>query len=97
MFYSNFSTNPSIISNFDSTIIGDILAQRQLAIELHPGKLKTPILLLHALAARGKVALRLGAPPVFHVPIGAHVPALIVETVRDFVADDHANCAVVEA
>ena len=86
-----------IIGDGKAAEIGDVLAQRELAVDRQAGQRLEPVEFVHELL-RARLELggvRLG-PPVGEVAIGVVEPAPVIEAVRDLVADDHADAAVVD-
>ena len=78
--------------------VGDVLAQRELAVDLDVVDDRVLRVLvddaLRALFERLRILLR---PPVLQVTVGVELAALVVERVRQFVADGAARVAVVRS
>ena len=71
--------------------------ETSLPMTLSPGSTsKADELVDDALAARLEVLEVGGRPPVLQVPLQVELRALVVEAVRDLVADDRADGAVVD-
>jgi hypothetical protein len=88
------------VGQFRATVVGSVLAQRQAAIELH-----VALRILHAdeagilISGAGSALLKglavFRSPPIFEIAIGVEFASLVVEAVRQFVSDYHADAAVV--
>ena len=73
-----------------STVVGGVLAQGQLAVELQiVHRHEAAVLVLGALGALFELLLVVGRPPVAQVAVRVELTALVVEAVGQFVAD---NC-----
>ena len=85
-----------VVGGGEAGEIGDILAQRQLAVEVETGEGLVGVVLadqrLAGLAEMGEVR---GGPPVAQPPLGVELGAEIVEAVADLVADHRADRAVI--
>src|SRR5207249_5596626 len=74
--------------------VGDVLAERELAVHFHSGQRLVAVELLDDFL-RTRLELRgiLRRPPVREVALRVVVAALVVEAGRDLVADDRADSA----
>ena len=81
----------------DAAVVGRVLAERQLAVEMRIAG--DDVLRVLVGDARGALFVRLRVafgPPVAQVALAVELAALIVEAVRQLVADDGARAAVVD-
>ncbi len=77
--------------------VGDILAERQRALDVDAGeRLVRVVLLDQTVGARGEGGGVGRRPPVAQRPLGVVLPPLVVEAVADLVADDDADRAVID-
>src|SRR5947208_9255558 len=87
---------PGVVGHREARDVGDVLAQRLVAVDVDVGERAVGVELRDETLARGlevrEVAL---GPPVLQPPAGVEQRTLIVEAVADLVADDGAGGAVV--
>src|SRR5205814_7013357 len=84
------------ISDFKAAEIAEVLAERQLSLDVDTGDRLVAVILLDEDGRAAGVGLRAGGgPPVTELADRVVEPALIVEAVADFVADGRADVAVV--
>ena len=79
-----------------AAIVGRVLAERQFSIDVNiVDRLERRVLLNETLGAFFELLGVLRGPPVLQIAFWIELPALIVETVRQLVADDGSDGAVV--
>src|SRR6185436_11953859 len=89
----------SIVGNVESAEVGDVLPQRQIAIDLlgQAGRRGVAVVLRYQFAGQrletGGIFLR---PPLLEIARGSKARALVVIAVRELVADGRADGAVVQ-
>ena len=77
--------------------VGDVFAERQLAVDFEARQcFVRAVLIDDLLRARLKLFCVFVRPPFVQVAVGVILSPLVVVAVRDFVADDHADRAVVD-
>src|SRR5947209_10419672 len=80
-----------------TTIIGGVLAQRQLAVEMYTrNRLESRILVRYTSCALLKLLRIDRGPPVAQIALCIEVAPLIVESVRQLVTDHHPDTAIVD-
>ena len=84
------------VGNGQAAEVGQVLPHRQLAVDVRriEGREGIKLLAHHGGAGRKPFAVFLG-PPVAQVALGVVLPALVIEPVGHFVANDGADAAVV--
>ena len=83
--------------DLEAAEVGDVLAERQLAVDVEIVDRHVRIELLDELGgARIEVLAILAGPPVAKIALGVEAAALIVEAVQHLVADHGADAAVVQ-
>ena len=82
----------------EAAVVGDVLALRHLAVDVQADvvELVGRVLVDDALGALAERLHRHVVPPLLEVAVAVELAALVVEAVRDLVADDDADAAVVE-
>jgi site-specific DNA recombinase len=86
-----------VVGDGEARDVGDVLAQRQFAIDVRAGKRLVGTVLRHNLIGIDLEALHvLGGPPVGELAGRIILAALIIEMVRDLVADHRADRTVVD-
>src|SRR5271156_2544489 len=88
------------IRQLQSSVVGRIFTQRQLAIELNVALVvlhrnKTRILVGRAIGALLKFLGVLRRPPVAEIALRIVLPALVVEAVREFMSNHHPDAAII--
>ena len=84
------------IGNLESADVGDVFPLGELAVDVLPGqRLVGGVLVDDRLGAFVVGLGRGGRPPIAQVTDGVVLPALVVETMSHFVADDRADAAIV--
>src|SRR5450755_4245122 len=77
--------------------VGDVLAQRELAVQLQLiDRDVSAVLLLDAGSALAVAGCIVGLPPVAQISLRVILAPAIVEAMRDLVPDHHADAAVVD-
>ncbi len=88
---------PRVPRHDQAAEVGDVLAQRQLAVDVNGVDGDELVELIHhPLRLRGVVLGIRRGPPVVQVALAVELPALVVESVRHLVPDHGAHRAVVE-
>ena len=100
LFQTGFGSGLTVgpVGLLDAAVVRNVLPLRVDAVQLQ-ADLGRRVVAVLADDARGLVQellLGLGLPPVPEVAVGVVLPALVVEAVRDLVADDPADAAVVQ-
>src|SRR5258708_1379705 len=86
-----------LVGEGDAAEVGDVFAEGQLAVDVHAGQHLIAVELVHHLLGAGLELLGVGLrPPLREVAVSVVVATLVVEAVRDFVADDRPDAAVVD-
>src|SRR5271165_753547 len=81
-----------LISDAKAAVIGGVFTERELAVQLLSGNgLEAAVLVDLATGALLKSGAVRRGPPVLNVALGIELAPLVVEAVRHFMADDHAD------
>ena len=83
-------------SQANAAVVGGVFAEREFTVLLDARFWNFLAVLIDDALAAGFIGFCIGVgPPVAQVSLGIELAALVVETMNDFVSDDHADCAVV--
>ena len=79
-----------------ATKVGKVFAEREFAVEVNAGdRLNGVVLLDHALRAFIEFLLVFFRPPILEIAVFIELAALVVEAMREFVADGRAHVAII--